>query len=109
MIFATRSSWGCRASMNFNPVFLFLIFARHLMWSHVNSDGGTTTYYYDDEITWLLSAVAVALVSTEPIFGRTPATASGVAGRQKITQARHRHQAGTEFALSSPRLLAKNS
>lgn len=49
--------------MNCNPVFLLLVFARHFMWSHVNSDGGTTTYYYDDEITWLLSAVAVFLVS----------------------------------------------
>src|SRR6185295_8904708 len=49
--------------MNCNPMFLLLMFARHLMWSHVNSDGGTTTYYYDDEITWLLSGAAVLLVS----------------------------------------------
>ena len=37
-----------------------LIFARHFMWSRSDGHGGTTTYYYDDEITWLVASVMVA-------------------------------------------------
>lgn len=30
------------------------------MWSHRNPDGGTTSYYYSDEITWIVGALALA-------------------------------------------------
>jgi hypothetical protein len=36
-----------------------LVFGKHLLWSHTNADGGTTSYYYYDAFTWM--AVALAL------------------------------------------------
>ena len=39
---------------------LLLVFARHFMWSRSDGHGGTTTFYYDDEITWLVLAGVVA-------------------------------------------------
>lgn len=33
---------------------------KHLVWSSPNGNGGTTYYYYYDEITWLVSALALA-------------------------------------------------
>jgi hypothetical protein len=49
--------------MNCNPTVLLLVFARHLMWFRSDGNGGTTTFYYDDEITWLLAAVALFLLT----------------------------------------------
>ena len=39
---------------------LLLALEKHLMWSRRNPDGGTTSYYYSDEITWILGALALA-------------------------------------------------
>ena len=36
------------------------IFSKHLLWSHHNPDGGITSYYYYDEITWVLGGLALA-------------------------------------------------
>lgn len=33
---------------------------RHLIWSRPNADGGTSYYYYYDEITWIVGALALA-------------------------------------------------
>jgi hypothetical protein len=33
---------------------------RHLIWSRPNGDGGTSYYYYYDEITWIVGALALA-------------------------------------------------
>lgn len=37
-----------------------LVLEKHLMWSRTNPDGGTTSYYYSDEITWIVGALALA-------------------------------------------------
>jgi len=37
-----------------------LAFEKHVLWSRTNPDGGTTTYYYSDEITWIVGALALA-------------------------------------------------
>lgn len=39
---------------------LLLVFEKHLMWSRRNPDGGTTSYYYSDEMTWIVGALALA-------------------------------------------------
>jgi hypothetical protein len=39
---------------------LSLILEKHLIWSRPNGDGGTTTLYYYDEITWIVGALALA-------------------------------------------------
>jgi len=49
--------------MTCNLTILLLVFGRHLMWFRSDGNGGTTTFYYDDEITWLLGAVAVFLLT----------------------------------------------
>jgi hypothetical protein len=36
-----------------------LIFGKHLIWSHTNANGGTTSYYYYDAITWIAAALAL--------------------------------------------------
>src|SRR5215213_5341959 len=36
-----------------------LFFERHLLWSYENADGGITSYYYNDAITWLAGAIAL--------------------------------------------------
>ena len=38
---------------------MFLL-ERHLMWSSRNADGGMTYYYYYDEYTWIVAALALA-------------------------------------------------
>jgi hypothetical protein len=38
---------------------VLLILGKHLMWSHTNSDGGTTSYYYYDVYTWIVAALAL--------------------------------------------------
>jgi hypothetical protein len=37
-----------------------LILGRHVMWSRPDGRGGTITYYYSDEITWIVGALALA-------------------------------------------------
>jgi hypothetical protein len=39
---------------------LILILGKHLMWSRPDGRGGTITYYYSDEITWIVGALALA-------------------------------------------------
>jgi hypothetical protein len=39
-----------------------LAFARHAVWSRPDGRGGTITYYYYDETTWLVAALALAWV-----------------------------------------------
>jgi hypothetical protein len=39
------------------------ILGRHLVWSRPNGNGGTTFYYYYDEITWVVLALALAWVA----------------------------------------------
>jgi hypothetical protein len=36
------------------------IFAKHLMWSRYNADGGITSYYYDNALIWIAGALALA-------------------------------------------------
>jgi hypothetical protein len=36
------------------------IFGKHLIWFRHNADGGTTSYFYFDEITWLVGGLALA-------------------------------------------------
>ena len=36
------------------------IFGKHLIWSRHNADGGITSYYYYDEITWVVAGLALA-------------------------------------------------
>lgn len=38
---------------------LLFFFARHLLWTRTNPDGGTTSYYYDDAITWMIVGIAL--------------------------------------------------
>ena len=40
-------------------MFLFAI-ARHLIYSRLNADGGRSDYYYNDAITWVVGALALA-------------------------------------------------
>ena len=37
-----------------------LALGKHLIWSRPNGDGGTSYYYYYDEITWIVGALALA-------------------------------------------------
>jgi hypothetical protein len=37
-----------------------LVLGKHLMWSRPDGRGGTITYYYYDEITWIVGALALA-------------------------------------------------
>lgn len=36
---------------------LLFVFGRHLLWSRQNPDGGITSYYYNDAITWIAGAI----------------------------------------------------
>lgn len=38
---------------------LILVLGKHLMWSRPNGSGGTDFYYYYDEITWVVGALAL--------------------------------------------------
>jgi hypothetical protein len=33
---------------------LLFVFGKHLLWARTNADGGTTSYYYYDAITWIV-------------------------------------------------------
>jgi hypothetical protein len=46
--------------MNSERNMLTLILGRHLIWSRPNGSGGTNTYYYYDEITWVVGGLALA-------------------------------------------------
>src|SRR5215213_8056226 len=37
-----------------------LALGKHLIWSRPNGNGGTSYYYYYDEITWIVGALALA-------------------------------------------------
>lgn len=37
---------------------LLFVFGRHLLWTRTNTDGGTTSYYYNDAITWMVMGIA---------------------------------------------------
>lgn len=39
------------------------IFGKHLIWFRRNADGGITSYYYYDEITWIVAGLALALLT----------------------------------------------
>ena len=41
---------------------LLFVFGRHLLWIRTNPDGGTTSYYYDDAITWMVVGIALLWV-----------------------------------------------
>jgi hypothetical protein len=41
---------------------LLLVFGRHLLWTRLNADGGTTSYYYDDAITWIVAGIALLVL-----------------------------------------------
>ena len=41
---------------------LLLVFARYLLWTRTNADGGTTSYYYDDAITWIVVGIALLVL-----------------------------------------------
>lgn len=46
--------------MNSDGLAPILALAKHLVWSRTNPDGGITRYYYSDEITWIVGALALA-------------------------------------------------
>lgn len=46
--------------MSSEATILMLALERHLVWVRKNPDGGTTSYYYSDEITWVVGALALA-------------------------------------------------
>jgi hypothetical protein len=39
---------------------ILILLGRHLMWARPDGRGGTITYYYYDEITWIVGALALA-------------------------------------------------
>lgn len=39
---------------------ILFVLVRHLIWSRRNADGGTSSYYYYDEITWIVGVLALA-------------------------------------------------
>lgn len=39
-----------------------LAFDRHVIWTRPDGNGGTATYYYYDEVTWVVAALALAWV-----------------------------------------------
>ncbi len=39
---------------------IILALWKHLLWTRRNADGGTTSYYYYDEITWIVATLALA-------------------------------------------------
>jgi hypothetical protein len=39
---------------------VLLLFAKRLLWSYRDAGGGTTSYYYSDQTTWIIGAVALA-------------------------------------------------
>ncbi len=43
-----------------SEMFSLFIFGKHLLWFRHNPDGGTTSYYYSDEITWLVGGLVLA-------------------------------------------------
>ncbi|HET6975407.1 MAG TPA: hypothetical protein VFI24_03730 [Pyrinomonadaceae bacterium] len=40
-----------------------LVFDKHFLWSYLNAEGGTTSYYYSDAIAWLAGAIALLWLS----------------------------------------------
>ena len=46
--------------MSCNPNILLLILGKHLVWIRSDGRGGSTTFYYDDEVTWLVAALALS-------------------------------------------------
>lgn len=48
--------------MNFEPHVSLLTLGRHLVWSRADGRGGFTSFYYDDEITWLIAATVLLWV-----------------------------------------------
>jgi hypothetical protein len=46
--------------MSCNPTFWLLILGKHLVWIRPDGHGGSTTLYYDDEVTWLVAALALS-------------------------------------------------
>lgn len=45
-----------------NEMFIF-VFEKHLIWSRSDGRGGTITYHYYDEVTWVVGALALAWVT----------------------------------------------
>jgi hypothetical protein len=39
---------------------IILVLWKHLLWTRRNADGGMTSYYYYDEITWIVATLALA-------------------------------------------------
>jgi hypothetical protein len=39
---------------------LLLVLGKHLVWIRTDAQGGSTTLYYDDEVTWLVAALALS-------------------------------------------------
>lgn len=46
--------------MNSSGLIPVLALAKHLMWSHTNDGGETTSYYYYDEYSWVVAGLALA-------------------------------------------------
>lgn len=42
---------------------MILLLAKHVVWSRHDSNGGTMTLYYYDEMTWIIAALALALLT----------------------------------------------
>src|SRR5687767_4359436 len=40
---------------------LLFVLEKHLLWFRTNADGGTTSYYYSDWITWLVVVMVLLL------------------------------------------------
>ncbi|HEV7375397.1 MAG TPA: hypothetical protein VGN95_11810 [Pyrinomonadaceae bacterium] len=66
---------------------LILFLGKHLIWSRPNGSGGTNYYYYDDEITWIVGALALSWLTW--FFVR----------RYRRTRALRRPQRRTDYRL----------
>jgi len=62
-----------------------LTWERHLIRTHINADGGTTSYYYYDEFTWIVAAIALIWLTWS------------VVRRYRRAQALRRRSRGTDY------------
>src|SRR5918995_270380 len=63
MISATQRSWMCQVSMNCDLNLMMLAFEKYEVYRLSDGRGGESIYYYYDEVTWLIGALAVIAIA----------------------------------------------